>query len=103
METVRKIWSSYAVKLILALGLAILLSRISGINFLGGVILVCFMIFYLFRAAKDPALQKKKPAARTFIYIILVMLLLAGLIIMSSSPDPASQSIRSHISSSVTQ
>lgn len=103
MEIIKKIWSSYAAKLILALGLAILLSRISGINFLGGVVLVCFMIFYLFHAVRDPAMEKKKPAVRTFIYILLVMLLLAGLIIMSSSPDPASQSIRSHISSTVTK
>ena len=103
METIKKIWRSYAMKLILALGLAIALSQISGINFLGGVVLVCFMSFFLFHAVRDPEMEKKKPAVRTFLYIILVMLLLAGLIIMSSSPDPASQSIRSHISSSITQ
>lgn len=103
MEIIKKIWDLYSVKLILALGLAMFFRWASGINFLAGTVLVCLVLFYFIHSFKDPAFKKKKAAIRTAIYFFLIELLVAGVIIMSSSSDPASQSIRSHISSSVVK
>ena len=101
MKTVKELWNLYSVKLVLALGLALFISRASKINLLGGTVLVCLTIFYFIRSFKDPVLQKRKAVTRVLIYILLTGFLLAGLIVMSGSSDPASQAIRSQISGSL--
>lgn len=103
METMKKIWDLYSVKLALALGLAAFIGRASKIDLLGGTVLVCLVVYYFIRSFKDPALKKKKAVTRECIYILLAVFLLAGLVVMSGSSDSASQSIRSQISNSLVK
>jgi hypothetical protein len=100
VEIVKKIWSFYSAKLILALGIACLISYTTKLYVLSGLICVLLVIYYFVHSFKDPAFKKKKIVTKVFIYIFMVEFLFAGLASMGG--PSATDAIRSQISSSAS-
>ena len=98
MKIIKRVWSFYSVKLILALGLCALISFATKLTILSGVILSGLVIYFFVHSFRDAAFKKKKVVTKVFIYIFMVEFLLAGLASMADQSNNVSSSIRGQLS-----
>jgi FtsH-binding integral membrane protein len=97
MDTIKKLFKFYSVKLIAILLVVMLLSYVFKIYVLSGIIMFVSTLYVFIKSFKDPNMKKKKLITKIFIYYFIVIFLISSILFLGGNPEKNSNVLRQEL------